>query len=388
MRILIIIPTLRSGGAEKVVASLSRAFISKGHNVMVVTFSKGRVDYPVDQIRELAVEAHPSFIMKIINVIRRTAKLKKVKREFSPDISLSFLFGSNLTNLFSRIKGDVVVCSVRSSAERDVRFLTRLINRFVYMFSDFIVVVSDGIRLELIKQYGTHINKIEIIYNFVDFHKNTVPKIKKTTSIDLITVGRLEEVKGHWHLFHAVNQLKTIYPMIKLKILGEGNLFSLLNHEIKELGLVDNVVLLGFQKDTRRYLNAADIFCFSSRNEGMPNALLEAMSHGLPIISTDIPHGPKVILNPPGIDLYENDEIMVDEKYGLLVDYGNNPKSNHIGYRDDFIVNQFVDKIQLLIENKELYNHYSRQSVRRVLDFSEDKIVDQWIGLFERLTNE
>lgn len=388
MKILIIIPTLRSGGAERVVSELSAAFTAKEHDILIVTFSRGRIDYPVNFVRELGVEPSSYFLMKIMKIIRISLKLRRIKREFSPDISLSFMFAANLTNVLSRVKGELVISSVRTSVKRDVSFITKLINYFVYYFSYFIVAVSNGVKQELMDYYMVHKNKVETIYNFVNNNSYSITKKMNHNSINLITMGRLEEVKGQWLLIYAVDQLKTIYPYIRLSILGEGALSGLLKDQIKELKLEENVILMGFQKDTMKYLHDSDIFCLSSRYEGMPNSLLEAMSYGLPVISTDIPHGPKEILNPLEIEIYDNDEIIIKEKYGLLVDYGNKPISESVGIKDDNIVRQFVHKIQLLIENKELYSHYSSQSLRRANDFSKIIAINQWLDLFKRLTNK
>jgi hypothetical protein len=107
------------------------------------------------------------------------------------------------------------------------------------------------------------------------------------------------------------------------------------------------------------------------------------MTKGLPIISTDIQHGPAEILNPEKIFLYSNDWVPQEKKYGLLVDYGCNPKSKEVGYYDTYIVGQLVEKILVLINNESLYQHYSNQSLIRARDFSEDKILKEWIGLIK-----
>jgi glycosyltransferase involved in cell wall biosynthesis len=108
------------------------------------------------------------------------------------------------------------------------------------------------------------------------------------------------------------------------------------------------------------------------------------MNMGIPVISTNVPHGPKEIINPNGLEPYSNDDVELDEKYGLLVDYGDNSKSNQLGYYDSYIVNQFVEKVLLLINNQTLYQHYSRQSLKRVKDFSEEKLILDWLSILEK----
>jgi N-acetylgalactosamine-N,N'-diacetylbacillosaminyl-diphospho-undecaprenol 4-alpha-N-acetylgalactosaminyltransferase len=221
-----------------------------------------------------------------------------------------------------------------------------------------------------------------IEFSFID---DLVDRSQKVMSdeVRLITIGRLEMVKAQWHLIHAINDLRFIAPNISLTIIGRESLHSELIKLIEDIGLEQSVHLIGFQKDIARYLSVADIFVFSSELEGFPNVLLEAMSMGLPIISTDIPHGPREILNPSGVEIYSNDKTLLEDKYGLLVDYGTNPLSGQYGYRDNFIVHQFVEKISLFMENSELYTHFSEQSLKRVKNFSEEATIKQWIELFE-----
>lgn len=386
MKILIVIPTLRRGGAERVVANLSSELTNRGYDVMIVTFSKGEIDYPVKQLREIAIEPSTNIIKKILNVLRRALQLRIIKKEFLPDVSLSFMFGANLVNLLSRIRNDIVISSVRNTIKFDA-FSIRVINLIIFKLSDTMVVVSKGIKTEIVNRYKLDKEKVYVINNFIKLNADSQYRQITGDEIQLITMGRLVDAKAQWHLIHVVNQLKSKYPRIKLNILGEGPLFQTLLELIKELGVEDNIHLLGFQKETYKYLNEATIFCFSSRNEGMPNALLEAMSVGLPVVSTDIPHGPKDILNPLEINLYNNDGLLTSEKYGLLVDCGNNPNRSIIGYRDEYIVNQFIEKIELLMNNKEVYSHYSRQSLKRVKDFSGETIVKQWVEIFESLSH-
>ena len=379
-----IVPSLRNGGTERAVSRISKSFEQKGFEVLVITFSKGINDYPLSHHLELGVEASKNILNKSVNVLRRSSRLKKIKLVFKPNVSISFMFGANLVNAITKINQELVITSIRSTIKYENRIVfSKFLNSIVYRLSDYVVPVSKGVGNEILDKYKINPEKIKVIYNFVDIAVSVILKEILKSSIRLITMGRLEEVKAQWHLIHAVNTLRDKYPTLVLNILGQGELFEKYQGLISELKLEQHVILHGFQDDIEHYLSISDIFCLSSRNEGMPNVLLEAMNQGLPIISTDIPHGPREVLNPSEIDLYGNDEIMTEEKYGLLVDYGNNPKSNEFGYRDEYIVNQFVERIKLLIEKKALYEHYSKQSLKRVQDFSEETIISQWIELFE-----
>ena len=383
MKILLLIPSLRNGGAERVAARLYYSLKSRGHDPLIVTFSDGEVDYPVDNHIAMGIESSTNYVKKIINVIRRVYCLKRIKKVFSPHISIGFLFGANLVNAYSRRNEHLVISSVHNTSrfEDEVPF-TRLINDSIYSKSDYIVPVSLGIKGELLEKYSLTNDKLKVIYNYIDIHKDIKPRLD--FRLNLVTMGRLEKQKAQWHLIHSINDLRQYVPTITLRILGQGSLHSELSNLIKDLGLLENVHLLGFQKDIGRYLTDSDVFVLSSRNEGLPNVILESMNMGLPVISTDIPHGPKEILNPDCVKLYSNDNLIIDNKYGLLVDYGNNQLSNQVGYRDEFIVQQFVNKILLLVNNPDIYRHYSEQSLKRVKDFSEQVVLDQWTDLFKK----
>ena len=389
MKILLIIPSLRNGGAERVTANLSKSFEQRGHDVLVVTFSKGHVDYPVTNHLELGLEASTNLIKRTYNVILRSYRIKKIKMSYQPNVSISLLFGANLVNVITKQKHELVITSIRSPIKYEAKkFIKKFLNSIIYRYSDIVVPVSKGIKQELLKNHKVSENKVYVISNYINTANNLLPKKDLQNIPTLITIGRLEAVKAQWHMIYAVHDLINRHNNIRLNILGHGSLLEPLKKLIKDLSLESHVYILGFQKDIHQFLKDSDIFCFSSKHEGFGNVLIEAMNMGLPIISTDVPHGPKEILNPFEIDLYKNDEIILDVKYGLLVEYGNNPLSNQFGYYDAYIVKQFVEKISLLIDDSSLFNHYSKQSLNRVKDFSEDKIIKYWISLLEQTQDE
>jgi glycosyltransferase involved in cell wall biosynthesis len=124
----------------------------------------------------------------------------------------------------------------------------------------------------------------------------------------LIAVGRLDEQKGFATLLHVFSRLRDSHPDWRLKIIGEGELRGALENDIAKLNLAEYVELPGRTHDIKNELLQSDVFVLSSMYEGFPNALLEAMSVGVPCVAMDCPSGPR--------------EISEDGKVAVLVPLG------------------------------------------------------------------
>ena len=133
-----------------------------------------------------------------------------------------------------------------------------------------------------------------------------------------------------------------------------------------------DVLMLGHQLNPHQYLSQADAFIFPSAWEGFPNALVEAMACGLPVISADCPTGPKEILT--------NEDT--GESYGLLM-----PVFDHHFNEQDFTTDalhqQWADEVCLLLSDAGKLNHYKQQSLKRAKDFSADISCKKWLHIIE-----
>lgn len=196
------------------------------------------------------------------------------------------------------------------------QWLRRAPMRKLYALVDKVIAVSEGVRQDTLAITGIKDEQSCVIRNPVitaDFREALMltaphdwladPEVKV-----VMGAGRLSEQKDFATLINAFALVREKMP-VKLIILGEGALRGALEEQVRQLGLENDVAMPGFQADIYRWLGKADLFVLSSRWEGSPNVLTEALSLGVPCVSTRCPSGPN--------------EVLQEGKYGPLVSMGN-----------------------------------------------------------------
>ena len=191
----------------------------------------------------------------------------------------------------------------------------RLMKQF-YPWADGIVVVSDGVRNDLSDLTGIPYDRISVIYNPSVVKEEVQAKAKTTLDHPwfeanqppvLVAVGRLQIQKDYPTLLRAFAQVRRSRA-VKLVILGEGRERSKLEGILRELDLEQDESQPGFVENPYPFMAKASLFILSSRWEGLPTVLIEALCCGTPAVSTDCPSGPR--------------EILKDGRYGKLVPVG------------------------------------------------------------------
>lgn len=191
-------------------------------------------------------------------------------------------------------------------------FKRRILHR-LYNNSTQVLAVSDGARASAIRFYGIREEKIRTLQNGVDCElirqqsQDVVdhpfwtagPRGTFKQVFRVVTAGRLNHEKGFHLLIDSLADLRRTLPGVdfRLAILGEGNHRDQLQAQAASRQLTDHVLLPGFQTNAPAWYRSADVFVLSSLMEGMPNVLLEAMSCGTPVVSSDCHSGPAEILN-------------------------------------------------------------------------------------------
>ncbi len=223
-----------------------------------------------------------------------------------------------------------LVSSVHNLYTQDRKFHRRLFNRLLAKYTDRIIAVSDPVRNDILKYDRVPEDKVTVITNGVDverFDGATGGGVRNGLGIPtdapvIGTVGRLAEAKDQRTLIEAVSGIKDgMLPW--LVIVGDGPLMRELKAQAKELGIAERTVFTGTRRDIPELLAAMDVFVLPSLREGMPNALIEALAAGRPVVATSIPPFSAIIDNPTLGTLVpvSNAEMMAKAIERLLTDH-------------------------------------------------------------------
>jgi len=221
-----------------------------------------------------------------------------------PVIVHSFLFRANiLARIAALLTGvPVVISSVRVMGGE--KPYSRFIERATAFMADHYVAVSEQVKAHLQRSSGIAELKISTIYNGILVE--TGNQSDKTAYMScaglhaddrlVMTAGRLHRQKGFDCLIHAMAVVHAAYPRVKLLILGEGEEENNLKKLARSLELIDTIQFMGLRPDVDRLLHCIDLFVLPSRWEGLPNAVLEAMAAGKPVVATEVGGIPELVV--------------------------------------------------------------------------------------------
>lgn len=319
MKIALFTVSLEVGGAERVLVTLANRFAALGHTVEVVLMK------PEGELRsELCPEAR-IVDLNTYRALRTVVPLARYLRRARPNALLSTLSQPNLVAILARRLARVptrIVVREASTPTREFeqavqskdRIVPALIAR-LYRRADAIVAVSHGVQRDLIRLTGLSESRIPCIYNPVitaqlrQLREEPLqhPWFEAGAPPVVLAVGRLTAAKDYPTLLRAFAQARQSHPA-RLLILGEGELRAELWRLVEALRLTDAIAMPGYEPNPFAYMRRARVFVLSSQYEGLPNALIQAMACGCPVVSTDCPSGPR--------------EILDNGRYGALVPVG------------------------------------------------------------------
>ncbi len=322
-KVFIVIPTLGTGGGEKLVVDLATNINKDKFEVNIIClFSKKNTIYE-SMVKDSKI------------------KVIYMDKKLGPDLRLMI----NVVKLFKKCKPDIVhthlnvlpyilpailiskpqsrLHTIHSVAQEDAKGISRILMKFAFKFFHVKpIAICDYVQATIQDVYKLKKVQIPCIYNAVDTSKFKRNRVKTNGTINFISTGTLYHVKNHKLIIDAFFEVEKKFSNISLTILGDGELRQELQMQINNYGLEEKINLKGIVRNVANELNSSDIYIMASNYEGLPLSILEAMSCGLPIISTKaggvvdiVKHGTNGIL----VDV-NNKEQMINAMIKLCTD--------------------------------------------------------------------
>ena len=346
-KITIFVGTLEKGGAERVISILSKKMIENEMDVEILLFYNSKIYYPIDErikVTSVEKETGSTNLMKNLFWMRRYIKN-------NTGCLISFLASLNIFALTASLGLNIPVIVADRNDPRKVpeSYLKRKLRDVLYHLAYRVVVQTSHN-----KEYFNNIikRKTIIIHNPVDLGNDIGIAIQTPKKKKIVTVGRLMQQKNQKLLIDSFSSVSQKYPEYCLCIYGEGPVRKELEDYIQGKHLEEKVFLMGQVDNIFEEISDAELFVLSSDYEGMPNALIEAMCIGLPVISTDV-SGAK--------DLIENNVS------GIVVDV--NSKK------------QLTEAMEKMLANEAFRVNCSRKAINVAKRLSPDVIFKEWLDV-------
>lgn len=306
-KILLLVSAMHSGGAERVAANLANAWVGRGDQVtLVATYSgRGECFYTLSgdvELYYLADMVAHSGRQNPLRQIKRLLALRRLIKATQPDVILSFLTNVNIAALVaSCYSGYPAIVSERNYPPIQLEgWFYKCLSRWLYPYAASVVMqTSKGARWMAENLPGVRSTVIPnpAPYPLSVFEPRLTPSEYLAPQRKLLlAVGRLNEQKGFDYLLMAFSKLAAMHQDWDLVILGEGAIRPALESQIQALGLETRVHLPGQAGNVSNWYQRADLYVMSSRHEGFPNTLIEAMAHGCAVVSYDCDTGPRDII--------------------------------------------------------------------------------------------
>lgn len=367
MRIAFVIPSLGPGGAERVASLLAGDWVGRNHTVDLIVFESDTtepfhaLDRNITVHRLNAVRATPGLFARASINVKRISRLRSLLRRLRPEIVVAFTTEANVVALMaSQALPCRVVISERNQPNRPgLGILHRLARRLSYRRAAAIVMQTEELAAWARERFRTQVHIIPnpVALNDVAIRSTRMAVRHHGDTRRIVSVGRLDEQKGFDILIDSFAPLALKYPQWSVVIYGEGPQRPELTELIAKRHLERSVALPGLTRDVAGALSEAAFFVLPSRFEGFPNALLEALSSGLPVVATACPGA--------------SADILAQGSYGKLV------------APDD--VPALTEALETMMTKPELRRAYAAKAREALRDYDIAKVSARWLALFQSL---
>lgn len=355
MNIGILIYDLNVGGAERCAAELSKYLTAQGHHVYVFTKNHSRKKYDfsgkiVYLSKDEPLPGRQNNLKRFIQLLRLAREMKMLKKKYRIQTAVSFMEDYNIPNVLSKTTERIVIrvgtiLSARDDWDRQNLIYNPRFLKMIYNRADQVIVNSKDGKNELVHHYGVASNKLMIIPNTVEtsLHSSDHGEWHCHGKV-MVCVARMAEVKQQALLAEVFARVSSVRPDVTLLFVGndKGHYAAEVKRILKKHGVCDKVIFTGQVQNVRFYLEHSDIYVSFAKVEGFSNALIEALSAGLPAICMDAPGATREIL-APGTNRSRKPETEYAE-YGILLPLVDENKATQT--QIEWLANEMIKLLQ------------------------------------------
>lgn len=404
MAVYILVNSLSGGGAELQAAQLA----AKLHAKIIITDGNISERAPQNLTIQL-LKARPKFLPAQAGILFIKSYAKELAKFIkAQDIVLSFMPKANFINAASaKITGHKAILGEITQPSREYTglrgFIMKPLIKNYYKRAALIVANSKGNALDLTENFGIEKENIKVIYNSCDIAgiKNLAMETMQENITDffrnpvIVTAGRLTKAKGQWHLIRIFSELKKHIPEAKLVILGDGELKQSLVDLAHKLSLKTSscfnknnnadIIFTGFVKNPFQFIKKAKVFAFTSLWEGLPNALIEAIACGVPVIASDCASGPREILAPK-TNFYIRAKQSEPCYGGRLMPPFSVKEFDYSNTNLSTLEENWAKELAQMLQNNDYLSECSSAGLMRAMDFSIEQQIKYWNSLISSFT--
>lgn len=349
-KVFLLTLSFRKGGAENQLMKLAIYLQNKGYDTNIISLLPG------NDFDSIINDYNIGFDFINIKSFKGIITLYKFFKKGKPNLIVSFMFAANIIARIFKLSLKIpLITSVRNN---NISKLYRIIYRFTYKIDDFTTFNSEYALNRFLSLKLTNSKKSVLINNAVSLNKKVYLK-PKNKIFTLISIAHFRPQKDYKTLFKAIKVLKQKKIKIKLLVIGHTFDLSWPYEMTKSLDIIEEVDILGFKNNIEKYIIMSDALVLSTLWEGTPNAILEAMSNKLPIISSKVPGCNKLVQESKSGVLFERENhndladkiinimnLTQEEKLSLGQNGYNYVKAN---FDEEIVYNKWQNLIRLII---------------------------------------
>jgi glycosyltransferase involved in cell wall biosynthesis len=360
-KLLFLIENTEGGGTQIFLKKLTDyMLVNTNINIIIICLSKEKKNKNIIKmnhkiklfyLNKKENNENNNFILRFYNNLIRIKKLRNTIHKKNPNIAISFIANTNILFILSTLgmkKFKKIICERNDPEKQSLGSLKNYLRKLLYNKSDMVTFNNVNSRNFLKKYVDAH--KLFYVPNFVDQENHSFNYSVKN---QIVAVGRLESQKNYFFMIRAFKKLSENNNKLKLIILGEGSLKNILLNFARSHKILDKIEFHGFVKNPSTYYKNSDLLIMTSLFEGMSNAVLEAMSYGLPcLVSSSF---------ATNISFFRNNRLLVFEEENTL---------------------DFVEKATFLFKNYEKRQYLGNES-RKFVNINNELSKNKWKSIFD-----